>query len=55
MRLGGPQNRSGRGDEEKEFLPLPGFEPYNSDGPARSLVIILTIIIIIIIIIIKVK
>jgi hypothetical protein len=26
-RLGGPQNRSGRGDEEKSSQPLPGFEP----------------------------
>jgi hypothetical protein len=25
-RLGGPQNRSGRGGEEKNSQPLPGFE-----------------------------
>jgi hypothetical protein len=26
-RLGGPQNRSGRGGEEKNFQPPPGIEP----------------------------
>jgi hypothetical protein len=26
-RLGGPQSRSGRGDEEQNFQPLPGLEP----------------------------
>jgi hypothetical protein len=26
-RLGGPQTPSGRGDEEKNFQPLPGLEP----------------------------
>jgi hypothetical protein len=26
-RLGGPQNRSGRGGEEKNSQPLPGLEP----------------------------
>jgi hypothetical protein len=26
-RLGGPQSRSGRGGEEKNFQPLPGLEP----------------------------
>jgi hypothetical protein len=26
-RLGGPQSRSGRGDEEKNFQPLPRLEP----------------------------
>jgi hypothetical protein len=26
-RLGGPQSRSGRGDEEKNSQPLPGIEP----------------------------
>jgi len=26
-RLGGPQNRSGRGGEEKNSLSLPGIEP----------------------------
>jgi hypothetical protein len=26
-RLGGPQSRSGRGVEEKNSQPLPGFEP----------------------------
>jgi hypothetical protein len=26
-RLGGPQRRSGRGGEEKNFQPLPGLEP----------------------------
>jgi hypothetical protein len=26
-RLGGPQSRSGRGGEEKNSQPLPGFEP----------------------------
>jgi hypothetical protein len=26
-RLGGPQGRSGHGDEKKNFQPLPGLEP----------------------------
>jgi hypothetical protein len=34
-RLGGPQSRSGRGDEEKNSQPLPGLKP-RSDSPARS-------------------
>jgi hypothetical protein len=29
-RLSGPQSRSGRGGEEKNFLPLPGIEPRSS-------------------------
>jgi hypothetical protein len=35
-RLGGPQSRSGHGDEEKNSQPLPGIEPLNPDRPARS-------------------
>jgi hypothetical protein len=31
-RLGGLQSRSGRGDEERKHLPLPGIEPWSS-GP----------------------
>jgi hypothetical protein len=34
-RLGGPQSRSGRGDEKNSQLP-PGFEHHNTDRPARS-------------------
>jgi hypothetical protein len=34
--LGGPQSSSGRGGEEKNSHPLPGFEPWNPDRPARS-------------------
>jgi hypothetical protein len=41
-RLGGPQNRSGRGGEEKNSQLPPGIEPYNPDRPARSLVTIPT-------------
>jgi hypothetical protein len=29
MRLGGPQSRSGRGGEEKNYQPPLGIEPYN--------------------------
>jgi len=36
--LTGPQSWSGRGSEEKKFLPLPGIEP----RPARRLVTIMT-------------
>jgi hypothetical protein len=32
--LGGPQSRSGRCEEQENFLPLPGFEPRNR--PAHS-------------------
>jgi len=28
--LGGPQSRSGHGDKDKLFLPLPGIEPRSS-------------------------
>jgi hypothetical protein len=35
-RLGGPQSRSGRCDEEKNSQPPPGIEPWNPDRPARS-------------------
>jgi hypothetical protein len=35
-RLGEPQNRSGRGSEEKNSQPLPGIEPYNPDRPVGS-------------------
>jgi hypothetical protein len=35
-RLGGPQSRSGRGDEAKNSQPPPGIEPLNPDRPARS-------------------
>jgi hypothetical protein len=35
-RLGGPQNRSGHGGEEKNSQPTPGIEPSNPDRPARS-------------------
>jgi len=35
-RLGGPQSRSGRGVEEKNSEPLPGFESRSSDCPSRS-------------------
>jgi hypothetical protein len=35
-RLGGPQSRSGRGGEEKNFQPTPGIEPLNPARPARS-------------------
>jgi hypothetical protein len=38
-RLGGPQSRSGGGDE-KNFQPPPRIEPYNPNRPARSLVAI---------------
>jgi hypothetical protein len=34
--LGGPQNRSGRGGEEKNSQSPPGIEPLNPDRPARS-------------------
>jgi hypothetical protein len=34
-RLGGPQSRSGRGDE-KNSQSLPGIEPLNPDRPTRS-------------------
>jgi len=34
--LSGPQIRSGRGGEEKNFQPSPGIEPWNPDRPARS-------------------
>jgi hypothetical protein len=34
-RLSGPQNRSGRGGEEKNSQIAPGIEPYNPDRPAR--------------------
>jgi hypothetical protein len=54
-RLGGPQNRSGRGGEEKNSQSPPGVEPYDPNRPARSLVAIPTelsrLLIIIIIII----
>jgi len=30
-RLGGFQRRSGRGDKEKNFLPIPGIEPRSSN------------------------
>jgi hypothetical protein len=33
--LGGPQNRSGRGGEEKNIMPLPGIEP-KSSNPEHS-------------------
>jgi hypothetical protein len=32
MRLGGPQSRFGRGAEEKNFQPLPGFKPLICEG-----------------------
>jgi hypothetical protein len=35
-RLRGPQSRSGRGGEEKNFQSPPGIEPYNLDRPDRS-------------------
>jgi hypothetical protein len=35
-RLGGPQSRSGHGDEEKNSQPPPGIEPKNPDLPGRS-------------------
>jgi hypothetical protein len=41
-RLGGPQGRSGRGGEEKDFQSPPGIEPYKPAHPARSLVAIPT-------------
>jgi hypothetical protein len=41
-RLDGPENRSGRGSEEKNSQPPPGIEPYNPDRPARGLVTIPT-------------
>jgi hypothetical protein len=34
-RLGGPQSRFGRGDEEKNCQASPGIETYNSNRPAR--------------------
>jgi hypothetical protein len=34
--MGGPQNRSGRGGEEKNSQPLPGIEHQNPDRSARS-------------------
>jgi hypothetical protein len=36
MRLGGPQNRSERGGEEKNSQPPPGIEQQNTDRPARN-------------------
>jgi hypothetical protein len=39
-RLGGPRSNTGRGSEEKNYQLPPGIEPYNPDGPARSLVAI---------------
>jgi hypothetical protein len=38
-RLGGLQNRSGRGSEENMSQPPPGIETWNLDSPARSLVL----------------
>jgi hypothetical protein len=35
-KLGGPQNRSGRGGEENNSQLPPGIEPWNPDRPARS-------------------
>jgi hypothetical protein len=35
-RLGGPQNRSGHGVEERNFQPPAGIEHRSSDRPARS-------------------
>jgi hypothetical protein len=35
-RLDGPQSRSGRGGEKKNFQPPPGIEPPNLDRPFRS-------------------
>jgi hypothetical protein len=35
-RLGGSQGLYGRGVEEKNSQPPPGFEPQSSDSPARS-------------------
>jgi len=34
-RMGGPQNRYGRGVKEKNSQPPPGIEPQSSDPPAR--------------------
>jgi hypothetical protein len=39
-RLVGPQSRSGRGGEEKNFQPPPRLEPPSPDRPALSLVAI---------------
>jgi hypothetical protein len=36
-RLGGPQSRSGRGEEEKNFRPPARIEPPNHHRPAHSL------------------
>jgi hypothetical protein len=34
--MGGPQSRSGRGGEEKNFQPPPAIEPQNPNRPAHS-------------------
>jgi hypothetical protein len=39
-RLGRPQRRSGRGDEENNSQPPPEIEPPNPERPANSLVAI---------------
>jgi hypothetical protein len=53
-RLGGPQNRSGRGGEEKNSQPLPGLEPPIIQ-PVAIIIILILILIIIIIIIISIR
>jgi hypothetical protein len=35
-RLGGPQSRSGHGNEKKNFEPLPGLEPSIIQSVAQS-------------------
>jgi len=35
-RLGGPQSRSGRGGEEKNYELSPGIEPYNPNRPSTN-------------------
>jgi hypothetical protein len=42
MRLDGQQSRSGGLGEEKNILPLLGFEPRASDRPVRNLVAVRT-------------
>jgi hypothetical protein len=56
-KLGGPQSRSGRGGEEKNFQPLPGLEPpviqsvaqrYNTERKNKATVRIIIMMILII-------
>jgi hypothetical protein len=35
-KVGGPQSRSGRGGDAKNFQSPPGIEPYNFDRPTRQ-------------------